>query len=72
MPCLPVTNPQELNKLRMVAITYNIPDLLDVLCQILSREESSPSTNPQAKGLLHNCLLFLTNNKNPQERLVIQ
>jgi hypothetical protein len=55
-----------------VAITYNIPDLLEILCQILSREEASPSSNAQAKGLLQNCLFFLRNNKNPQDKLIIQ
>jgi len=62
---------QELNKLRLVALTYCMPELLEVLCQILIKEESS-SGNPQTKTLLQQCTAFLSNNKNPQDRLVMK
>ena len=61
---------QELNKLRSVALTYNMPELLDVLCFVLSKEETS-SANAQTKTLLQQCIFFLSNNKNPQEKLAI-
>ena len=62
---------QELNKLRLVSLTYCMPDLLEVICHILSKEESA-TNNPKTKTLLKQCEFFLMNNKNPQDRLVIK
>ena len=61
---------QELNKLRLVALTYGMPELLEVLSSVLLKEEATAS-NPQIKTLLQTCVHFLSNNKNPQERLAI-
>ena len=61
---------QELNKLRQVALTYSMPELTEVLCAVLSLEESA-SSNPQIKTLLTQCSIFLSTNKNPQDRLVV-
>lgn len=61
---------QELNKLRLVALTYGMPELLDVLSSVLLKEEATAG-NPQIKTLLQQCVHFLSSNKNPQERLAI-
>ena len=61
---------QELNKLRLVALTYSMPELTDVLSFVLSHEETS-SSSPQIKTLLSQCSHFLSTNKNPQDRLVV-
>lgn len=62
---------KELNKLRLVALTYCMPELLEVLCTILQKEQGS-ATNQQTQTLLKQCTYFLTHNKNPQDRLVIK
>lgn len=59
---------KELNKLRLVAVTYTMPELIDVLCGALSKEEAS-ANNPQAKALLSQCIQFLSTNKNPLDKL---
>lgn len=56
----------------MVALTYCMPELLKVICEILSREEKMSNTNPQICNLLKNCIDFLDKNKNPQDQLVIK
>ena len=61
---------QELNKLRLVALTYSMPELTDILSVVLSHEETA-STSTQIKTLLKQCSHFLSNNKNPQDRLVV-
>lgn len=63
--------PQELNKLRLVALTYCMPELLEVICTILGKEQQG-ATNQQSQTLLKQCIYFLTHNKNPQDRLVIK
>lgn len=67
---LPFSPMQELNKLRLVALTYGMPELLEVLSSVLLKEEAT-TNNPQIKTLLQTCVHFLSNNKNPQERLAI-
>lgn len=62
---------QELNKLRLVSLTFHIPELLELLCIILSKEMSSPHTNQSTKIMLQQCVTFLSNNKSPAERLVV-
>ncbi len=62
---------QELNKLRLVALTYCMPELLDVVCTVLSKEEKA-SSNPNTQALLKQCVDFLRDNKNPQDKLVIK
>ena len=59
---------QELNKLRLQALTFSIPTLLETLCQTLSAEEASAGS-PLVKGLLQRILQFLSNNHNPQDKL---
>ena len=71
MSTSPVFILQELNKLRLVALTYCMPELLEVTCIVLSKEEST-SNNPKTQTLLKQCIFFLNNNKNPQDRLVIK
>eukprot|EP00731_Ephydatia_muelleri_P016795 Em0009g1219a len=61
---------KELNKLRLAAVTYSMPELIDVLCAALAKEEAC-ATSPQATALLNQCVQFLSTNKNPLERLVI-
>lgn len=62
---------KELNKLRLVALTYCMPELLEVICSILMKEQGATS-NQQTQTLLKQCIYFLTHNKNPQDRLVIK
>ena len=49
---------QELNKLRLVALTYGMPELLEVLSSVLLKEETTTS-NPQIKTL-QSCKLMFT------------
>ena len=64
------TELQELNKLRLVALTYSMPELTEVLAMVLGQEEAGCSS-PQIKTLLNQCSQFLSTNKNPQDRLVV-
>ena len=68
--CVSVVVVQELNKLRLVALTYSMPELTEVLATVLGQEESS-SSSQQIKTLLNQCSHFLSTNKNPQDRLVV-
>jgi hypothetical protein len=61
---------KELNKLRLVALTYSMPELTEVLSTVLALEETA-SSSQQIKTLLSQCSHFLSTNKNPQDRLVV-
>ena len=70
-PPPPSTRTQELNKLRQVSLTFHIPELVELLCIVLGKEVASPHPTPATKKMLQQCVTFLSTNKSPTERLVV-
>ena len=63
MPC------QEVNKLRLCALTFGFQELLDLLCNIFNLEKNATANMPTAR-LLDFTVHFLRTNLDPHQKLI--